>query len=179
MELIPAIDLRDGRCVRLLKGDFERETRYASTLSSSRRAIARPGRTGCTSSTSTGRSKAASSISSVERMRAAAGLEVQLGGGIRSREALDRVLRDRARARSSAAWRSTSRRGRRVARRARHRARRARARRAARRRRHAAARDPRLDASVDAQRCGELIERYRRRADCATCCARTSSGTAR
>ncbi len=29
MELIPAIDLRDGRCVRLLKGDFAAETVYA------------------------------------------------------------------------------------------------------------------------------------------------------
>jgi phosphoribosylformimino-5-aminoimidazole carboxamide ribotide isomerase len=30
MELIPAIDLKSGRCVRLLHGDFEAETRYAS-----------------------------------------------------------------------------------------------------------------------------------------------------
>jgi phosphoribosylformimino-5-aminoimidazole carboxamide ribotide isomerase len=29
MELIPAIDLRDGRCVRLLKGDFAHETIYS------------------------------------------------------------------------------------------------------------------------------------------------------
>ncbi|HKU13129.1 MAG TPA: 1-(5-phosphoribosyl)-5-[(5-phosphoribosylamino)methylideneamino] imidazole-4-carboxamide isomerase [Steroidobacteraceae bacterium] len=29
MELIPAIDLRDGRCVRLLKGDFAAETVYS------------------------------------------------------------------------------------------------------------------------------------------------------
>ena len=28
MQLIPAIDIRDGRCVRLLKGDFAQETRY-------------------------------------------------------------------------------------------------------------------------------------------------------
>ncbi|MDB6086942.1 MAG: phosphoribosylformimino-5-aminoimidazole carboxamide ribotide isomerase [Gammaproteobacteria bacterium] len=28
MRLIPAIDLRGGRCVRLLRGDFEAETRY-------------------------------------------------------------------------------------------------------------------------------------------------------
>jgi phosphoribosylformimino-5-aminoimidazole carboxamide ribotide isomerase len=28
MHLIPAIDLRDGHCVRLLRGDFEAETRY-------------------------------------------------------------------------------------------------------------------------------------------------------
>lgn len=30
MELIPAIDLRDGRCVRLLKGNFDAETVYSS-----------------------------------------------------------------------------------------------------------------------------------------------------
>jgi phosphoribosylformimino-5-aminoimidazole carboxamide ribotide isomerase len=29
MELIPAIDLRDGRCVRLFQGDFDAETVYA------------------------------------------------------------------------------------------------------------------------------------------------------
>jgi phosphoribosylformimino-5-aminoimidazole carboxamide ribotide isomerase len=29
--LLPAIDLRDGRVVRLVEGDFERETRYAGT----------------------------------------------------------------------------------------------------------------------------------------------------
>ena len=28
MILIPSIDLRNGRCVRLLKGDFNQETRY-------------------------------------------------------------------------------------------------------------------------------------------------------
>src|SRR5688572_6554747 len=30
MELIPAIDLKDGRCVRLLKGDFAAETVYSN-----------------------------------------------------------------------------------------------------------------------------------------------------
>jgi phosphoribosylformimino-5-aminoimidazole carboxamide ribotide isomerase len=30
MHLIPAIDLRDGHCVRLLHGDFDAETRYAA-----------------------------------------------------------------------------------------------------------------------------------------------------
>jgi phosphoribosylformimino-5-aminoimidazole carboxamide ribotide isomerase len=30
MQLIPAIDLRSGHCVRLLHGDFEAETRYAA-----------------------------------------------------------------------------------------------------------------------------------------------------
>ncbi len=30
MRLIPSIDLRGGRCVRLLKGNFDAETRYAA-----------------------------------------------------------------------------------------------------------------------------------------------------
>lgn len=31
MQLIPAIDLRGGRCVRLVQGDFAAETRYEVT----------------------------------------------------------------------------------------------------------------------------------------------------
>jgi phosphoribosylformimino-5-aminoimidazole carboxamide ribotide isomerase len=34
MQLIPAIDLKDGRCVRLLKGDFAAETVYSNDPSS-------------------------------------------------------------------------------------------------------------------------------------------------
>lgn len=30
MNVIPAIDLKDGRCVRLMQGDFDQETRYSS-----------------------------------------------------------------------------------------------------------------------------------------------------
>ena len=49
MRLIPAIDLKDGHCVRLLRGDFNAETRYGSDpqalCSSSTAAWAR---TGCT-----------------------------------------------------------------------------------------------------------------------------------
>ena len=30
MRIIPAIDLKDGKCVRLFKGDFEQTTEYSS-----------------------------------------------------------------------------------------------------------------------------------------------------
>ncbi len=30
MQLIPAIDLKDGRCVRLFQGDFAAETQYST-----------------------------------------------------------------------------------------------------------------------------------------------------
>ena len=29
MEIIPAIDLKDGRCVRLVRGDYDQETVYS------------------------------------------------------------------------------------------------------------------------------------------------------
>lgn len=32
MQLWPAVDIRDGRCVRLVQGDFDRETRYGDPL---------------------------------------------------------------------------------------------------------------------------------------------------
>jgi len=51
MQLIPAIDLRAGRCVRLLQGDFAAETRYAPDPSSWRAATGRSAQAGCTWST--------------------------------------------------------------------------------------------------------------------------------
>ena len=30
MRIIPAIDLKDGKCVRLLKGDFDSSTEYSA-----------------------------------------------------------------------------------------------------------------------------------------------------
>jgi phosphoribosylformimino-5-aminoimidazole carboxamide ribotide isomerase len=32
MEVIPAIDIRGGRCVRLVQGDYDRETVFAADL---------------------------------------------------------------------------------------------------------------------------------------------------
>jgi phosphoribosylformimino-5-aminoimidazole carboxamide ribotide isomerase len=32
MEIIPAIDIRGGRCVRLKQGDYDRETVFAADL---------------------------------------------------------------------------------------------------------------------------------------------------
>jgi phosphoribosylformimino-5-aminoimidazole carboxamide ribotide isomerase len=93
MELIPAIDLREGHCVRLLRGDFERETRYeldpvelavryrdcgarwlhVVDLDGAKRGVSQ-------------------NLPLVERMRAASGLKIQLGGGLRSHADLMRAL---------------------------------------------------------------------------------------
>jgi phosphoribosylformimino-5-aminoimidazole carboxamide ribotide isomerase len=43
MQLFPAIDLRDGRCVRLYKGDYARETVYGDDPAAQARAFAAAG----------------------------------------------------------------------------------------------------------------------------------------
>lgn len=93
MELIPAIDLREGRCVRLLKGDFDQETRYSfdpvELAGRYRDAGARWLHVVDLDGAKSGES---ANLAMVERMRASSGLKVQLGGGIRTRAALERVL---------------------------------------------------------------------------------------
>ena len=51
MLLIPSIDLRDGHCVRLLKGDFAAETRYPLDAQQLLSRYRGSGHAGCTSST--------------------------------------------------------------------------------------------------------------------------------
>jgi phosphoribosylformimino-5-aminoimidazole carboxamide ribotide isomerase len=89
MELIPAIDIRGGRCVRLLRGEFDQETRYELDP----RELARDYRAagarwlhivdldGAASGT---RGNAAL----ITEIAAASDLRIQLGGGIRSEQSL-------------------------------------------------------------------------------------------
>ena len=93
MELIPAIDIRGGRCVRLLRGEFDRETRYEldpRELAREYRAAgarwlhivdldgARDGQRG--------------NAALIAEIAAAADLSIQLGGGIRSEDSLVAAL---------------------------------------------------------------------------------------
>jgi phosphoribosylformimino-5-aminoimidazole carboxamide ribotide isomerase len=93
MELIPAIDLRDGRCVRLLHGDFAKETRYAvdpvELAVQYRELGARWLHVVDLDGAKRGEPV---NLELIRRMRAAAGVEVQLGGGIRTRESLEQAL---------------------------------------------------------------------------------------
>jgi phosphoribosylformimino-5-aminoimidazole carboxamide ribotide isomerase len=92
VQLIPAIDIRDGRCVRLLKGDFDRETRYdvdAVELALRYRALGAEWlHVVDLDGAATGRPANLEQIATL----AAAGLKIQLGGGIRDRESLGAAL---------------------------------------------------------------------------------------
>ena len=93
MDLIPAIDLRDGRCVRLLKGDFERETRYDVDPVELGARYRRLGATWLHVVDLDGAAAGEpANLAVVEAVRNAAGLKIQFGGGVRSQATLDRVL---------------------------------------------------------------------------------------
>ena len=99
MELIPAIDLRDGRCVRLLQGDFERETRYSVDpveLAEHYRELG--ARTLHVVDLDGAKQGVPVNLPVIRRMRAAAQVDVQLGGGIRARASLEDALEVAARA---------------------------------------------------------------------------------
>src|SRR5690349_15520933 len=99
MELFPAIDLRDGRCVRLLQGDFERETRYSVDpveLAVQYRELG--ARTLHIVDLDGAKQGVPVNLPVIRRMRAAAGFDVQVGGGIRARASLEEALEVAARA---------------------------------------------------------------------------------
>jgi len=94
MRLIPAIDLRDGRCVRLFKGDFEQETRYAVDpveLAGQYRELG--AKWLHVVDLDGAKSGSPVNLPLIERMRAAAGVDVQYGGGIRTSASLEQALR--------------------------------------------------------------------------------------
>ncbi len=92
MELIPAIDIRDGRCVRLLKGDFGQETRYeADPVALARNYLAQGARWLHVVDLDGAADGHPANLPLIRRM-ADAGLRVQLGGGIRNEASLKETL---------------------------------------------------------------------------------------
>jgi phosphoribosylformimino-5-aminoimidazole carboxamide ribotide isomerase len=93
MKIIPAIDLKDGKCVRLFKGDFSKTTEYSNDPASVGRRFSGlavqdlhivdldGARTG---------TQANQSI--VAEIASHSGLDVQLGGGIRERDSINSWL---------------------------------------------------------------------------------------
>lgn len=89
MTIIPAIDLRDGRCVRLLHGDFARETAYGDDPTAIAARYAEWGfRYLHTVDLDGARTGEQSNRDVVQRIVDETPFEVQLGGGLRTRDAL-------------------------------------------------------------------------------------------
>jgi phosphoribosylformimino-5-aminoimidazole carboxamide ribotide isomerase len=87
MELWPAIDLRGGRCVRLLQGDYDRETVFGDDpIEMVRRFVEAGARRLHIVDLDGAKAGAPVQAGLVARMVRAAGVPCQLGGGIRSLE---------------------------------------------------------------------------------------------
>jgi phosphoribosylformimino-5-aminoimidazole carboxamide ribotide isomerase len=91
---IPAVDIRGGRCVRLVQGDFARETRYADDPAEMARHWAAEGATRLHVVDLDGaRDGVRANAETIARLIAAVSIPVQVGGGVRSlataRELLD------------------------------------------------------------------------------------------
>ena len=93
MILYPAIDIRGGRAVRLVQGDYDRETAFdADPLDAARRWLAQGARALHVVDLDGARSGEPANLDHVRRIAAEADVAVQVGGGLRSAESVVAVL---------------------------------------------------------------------------------------
>jgi phosphoribosylformimino-5-aminoimidazole carboxamide ribotide isomerase len=91
--LYPAIDIRDGRAVRLVQGDYERETAYdADPLDAAQRWVEQGAEALHVVDLDGARAGAPVNIEEVERICASIEVPVQVGGGLREAGDVDAVL---------------------------------------------------------------------------------------
>ena len=93
MIIYPAIDLQDGKCVRLTKGDFEQQTVYSRSPIEQAKAFEDKGfeflhvvdldRTIY---------KEKSNLKTIKEIIQSTGLKVQAGGGLRTKDAVEEVI---------------------------------------------------------------------------------------
>ena len=89
-ELYPAIDLRDGRCVRLLQGDYDREVRYDADPVEVARSFQAAGAPWIhVVDLDAARSGEASNLDVIGSIAAAVDVPVQSGGGVRDEAAAE------------------------------------------------------------------------------------------
>ncbi|MBI3910369.1 MAG: 1-(5-phosphoribosyl)-5-[(5-phosphoribosylamino)methylideneamino]imidazole-4-carboxamide isomerase [Armatimonadetes bacterium] len=92
-EVIPAIDLRGGRCVRLRQGDYARETVYGDDpVAMARRWEAEGARWLHLVDLDGARAGQPAQLETVRRVAAAVRIPIQLGGGLRDTDAVRAAL---------------------------------------------------------------------------------------
>ncbi|GHH46056.1 1-(5-phosphoribosyl)-5-[(5-phosphoribosylamino)methylideneamino]imidazole-4-carboxamide isomerase [[Pseudomonas] boreopolis] len=89
----PALDIRNGQVVRLLQGDYDRETRYGDDpLERARRFAAAGARWMHLVDLDAAKAGGYTLSPLLARIASQTGLQVQTGGGVRSREDVARIL---------------------------------------------------------------------------------------
>ncbi len=93
MEIIPAIDLRNGKCVRLYQGDYDRETVFSDDPASMALRWESEGAQRLHLVDLDGAAAGSPrNLDAIERIIAAVQIPVEAGGGIRSIETMERLF---------------------------------------------------------------------------------------
>jgi phosphoribosylformimino-5-aminoimidazole carboxamide ribotide isomerase len=93
MDVLPAIDLRDGNVVRLLEGDYDRQTTYASDPAEVAREFAAAGAQWIhVVDLDAARSGQPTNTPAIRAIREAVNLRIELGGGARDEATIDAML---------------------------------------------------------------------------------------
>lgn len=93
MEILPAIDLRGGKVVRLAQGDYDRQTTYADDpVSVAKAFVAAGARWIHMVDLDAARTGTPTNTASVAAVAAAVDARIQLGGGARDEAAIDAML---------------------------------------------------------------------------------------
>lgn len=93
MKIFPAIDLREGKVVRLLKGDYDKMTVYGDDPVAAARKFADAGAEFLHVVDLDGAKEGATpNFQVVERLAAESGLKVEVGGGIRDEETIRKYI---------------------------------------------------------------------------------------
>ncbi len=90
--LYPAIDIRDGRCVRLVQGDYERETVYGDPADMAARWQEAGAAWLHVVDLDGAREGKPVNLSSIEAIVRRVNIPIQLGGGVRKRVDLEKLL---------------------------------------------------------------------------------------
>ena len=93
MNIYPAIDLRGGNCVRLVKGDFSRETIYSRDPGAMAREWAAAGASSIhvvdLDGALAGESR---NLTAIRAIMEQGGIPIEVGGGIRNMSHIERLL---------------------------------------------------------------------------------------
>lgn len=93
MDILPAIDLREGKCVRLLQGDYDRQIDYADDPTEIARAFEAAGASWIHVVDLDGaRDGKPSNLPAIEAIRAATSLKLEVGGGLREVESIETLF---------------------------------------------------------------------------------------
>ncbi len=93
MDILPAIDLRGGKVVRLAMGDYDRQTVYSDDPAAVAREFAAAGATWIhIVDLDAARSGELTNLSAVAAIRAAVNLRLEIGGGARNDAAVARLI---------------------------------------------------------------------------------------